>query len=193
MRTTNMSLEECYAHASLPPAFVWSQNAPVSIVEGSLYLTGVHGSGKTTYAVAAAKKALDESYEYDDRLAVHRVANVKFVTSIGLLNAYKATYSDGVKMTEDEVTKRFASCDMLIVDDLGKEAPTEWAVSKLFEIVNARYEKSRPIIVTSQYSLVDLASRLSKNGDETACAIVSRLSEMCRVLNFGTTDHRMHG
>ena len=75
---------------------------------------------------------------------------------------------------------RLSRVGCLVLDDLGKESPTDWTLGQVFRVVNDRYENMRPVVVTTQYGKSDLIRRLAKNGDEeTAVAIVSRLSEMC--------------
>jgi DNA replication protein DnaC len=74
----------------------------------------------------------------------------------------------------------------LVLDDLGKEKPSEWAEEKLYEIVNARYVRSLPIIITTNVGLKAVEARYPWNGE----AIVSRLFEMCRGAQLGGEDYR---
>ena len=192
MRTTMGSLQSCYAFSNLPHRFIEKEHPSNIEIGTGAYLVGKPGTGKTWAAVTMAKRLIDGTYEFDDRIGVYRVASVKFTTSNGLMDAYKATYNDGTMQTEEEVTSRFAKCDLLVIDDLGKEKPTDWAISRLFEIVNARYERMRPIVVTTQYEKGKLTERLARNGDvDTATAIVSRLCETCRTVRFDGEDKRL--
>lgn len=86
-------------------------------------------------------------------------------------------------VSEQEVIRGFVKPWVLVLDDLGKERPTEWAVEQLFSIVNARYDEGKPTIVTTNYNSEELARRLTPrpdvNGyadDTTARAIVDRLA-----------------
>ena len=66
-----------------------------------------------------------------------------------------------------------------------------WALTTMFQVVNARYEGMRPIVVTSQYPLSKLAARLGRSGErESAEAIASRLYEMCDIVTLPDIDHR---
>ena len=102
----------------------------------------------------------------------------------------KGTYGgDG---TEDGVLSRLSRVGCLVLDDLGKESPTDWTLGQVFRVVNDRYENMRPVVVTTQYGKGDLIRRLAKNGDEeTAVAIVSRLSEMCDKYELQGKDRRL--
>ena len=86
---------------------------------------------------------------------------------------------------------RFASSDVLILDDLGKESASAWSASMIFQIVNYRYEAMRPLIVTSQYDLAGLEKRIARQGEhESARAIVSRLRQMCHEIKLSGEDRR---
>ena len=51
---------------------------------------------------------------------------------------------------------------LLLVDDIGVEHLTDWAVERLFVLVNYRYERSLPTIYTSNYDIGHLVDRLSR-------------------------------
>ena len=70
---------------------------------------------------------------------------------------------------------------LLIIDDMGKEPATEWGISKIYAIINGRYDGYMPTIVTTNYDDQQLARRLTPpNGDDiTAQATIDRLREMC--------------
>ena len=102
-----------------------------------------------------------------------------------------ATLAPALGLPEISVREDDPSC-LLVIDDFGKEPPTDWALSQLFRVVNARYEALKPVVVTTQFSRPALIERLSKNGDEqTAVAIVSRLFEMCRKVELAGSDRRL--
>ena len=87
---------------------------------------------------------------------------------------------------------RLAHCQLLVIDDLGKEAPTEWTLGQVFRVINTRYENLKPVVVTTQFGKSDLIRRLARHGDaETAVAIVSRLAEMCQKVEIDGNDRRL--
>ena len=80
---------------------------------------------------------------------------------------------------------------MLIIDDLGKERPSEWTLEKLFTIINNRYENNLPVIITTNYNRDKLRERLANNKNyEIADSIISRLYEMCKGLAIYGNDKR---
>lgn len=142
-----------------------------------LYISGIVGSGKT-HAASALARAL-----------VYEGRSVVLTSTIAMLDSIRATYGrDG---SQAGGVGRFAGCDLLILDDLGKEGGNGWALTTMFQVINSRYEDMRPIVVTSQYALPALARRMGRAGErESAEAIASRLYEMCYVVTLPDVDYR---
>lgn len=125
------------------------------------------------------------------RLFAEAGYDVAFTTAKGMLERVKATFGEGG--TEAAVA-RYAKCDVLVLDDLGKEDATEWSVGTVFSVLDARYEDMRPTIVTSNYAPGALADRLARRGERvTAEAIASRISQTCRPVYLGGRDRRRLG
>jgi DNA replication protein DnaC len=146
-----------------------------------LYIEGTFGTGKTHLAVAIAL------------YLIRHGVNVICKTSIDMLMDIKAAfrYEGG----EEEKTARYKHCALLVIDDLGKEQCTDWSLPKLYEIINDRYEKCKPTIITTNYSHDELTRRLvPKGGDSmTAGALVSRLKESAIVMSMVWSDYREGG
>lgn len=174
------------SRAGIPARFA-KADSPLAgaIVESVLargvgaYVVGGVGSGKTHLACAVARELCDGG------------RFVRFTTAVGMLDRCKASWSGGTP--EDAVLSPLERCDLLVLDDLGKEVPSEWALGRLFRVVNARYAEMRPIVCTSQYGRAALARRLGRNDPETAKAVASRLAEMCEVVELGGGDRRLGG
>lgn len=144
---------------------------------GGLYIHGRVGSGKT-HAASALARAL-----------VYADASVVMTTALDMLDSIQASYGRGASTVGG--VGRFTGCDLLILDDLGKENGNSWALTTVFQVVNARYEDMRPIVVTSQYAPAALARRLGRAGErESAEAIASRLVEMCTSVPLPDLDRR---
>lgn len=143
-----------------------------------IYLEGTFGTGKTHLAVAIAL------------CLIRQGVNVICKTSIDLLMDIKAMfrYDDG----EEVETARYKRCALLVIDDLGKEQCTDWSLAKLYEIINDRYEKCKPTVITTNYSHDELIRRLvPKGGDsKTAGALVSRMKESAIVIDMIWDDWR---
>ena len=101
---------------------------------------------------------------------------------IDLLERIKRTYSQ-THENEGAVLNLYKTVPLLVIDDIGKEPPTEWAISTIYNIINGRYEAYLPTIVTTNYSTDDLIARMTPRetkDDTTARATIDRLMEMCR-------------
>lgn len=141
------------------------------------YIVGPVGVGKTHMAARMAKQALSEN------------ASVRFLTGGEFLRSIRDTYNG--EGSEGDVLSRLRKCDLLILDDLGKDKPTDWAVSMLFQLIDARYNEELPTVVTSQYERDELLRRFSAGEADTARAIVSRLFEMCPRVRLDGKDRRL--
>ena len=165
--------EKALSRAGIPRRY-WAAEA-----DRGLYIHGGVGAGKTHAASAMARLFAEAGYE------------VAFTTAKGMLERVKATFDEGG--TEAAVA-RYAKCDVLVLDDLGKEDATEWSVGTVFSVLDTRYEDMRPTIVTSNYAPGALADRLARRGERvTAEAIASRISQTCKPVYLGGRDRRRLG
>jgi len=168
-----------YRKAGIRPRFMGAEPDAtfLSHVEAGhgLYYTGDTGAGKTHSATALLKAYIDaHTSEQFGALYCNRTARIINVPD--LLSEWKATYNHGDE-DEAQVTARYGDADLLVLDDMGKGAPTAWALERLFQVVTYRSDTLRPTVVTTQYEPPDLGRRLAENGDrETARAIVRRLT-----------------
>lgn len=117
---------------------------------------------------------------------------VVYGTLINLLAELKNSYEQDNNISEMQIMKLYKNVQLLIIDDLGKEKPSEWGLEKLFTIINSRYENNLPVIITTNYNQDLLIKRLSINGEiETVKSIISRLYEMCYLVKIDDIDHRI--
>jgi len=133
--------------------------------DSGIYLIGKCGTGKTLSASIIVNE-----------LAKKQI-RIVYKTMVDILQDIRSSFDNNENSYEK--VKKYFNYEILIIDDLGKEKPTEWAVSTIFEIINSRYENCKTTIVTSNYSDKALINRLTVGNDNTtATAIVDRLYEM---------------
>lgn len=142
-----------------------------------LYLYGSCGAGKTFLATLIAK-----SY-------IAAFETVVFGDVPSLMDEIKATFNG--EGSTHELLDGFARCKLLVLDDLGAGYVTAWNLGILYQIVNARYNAGRTLIVTSNFSPAGLLSKLSACDKYAAQRLHSRLAEMCVPLSLGEVDRRL--
>ena len=108
-----------------------------------------------------------------------------FVVTPDLLQSIRRGYDNpDAARTAQAIVDSARTIDILVLDDLGSEKPSDWVREKLFVLINARYEAELPTIITSNYSTADLVDRLGQR-------IVSRLIEMTTAITMTAPDYRM--
>ena len=173
--------EARYYLAGIPRRFIgadqgYAAEYAADVIAGrSLYITGPYGSGKTHLACALAKAVIDAGQ------------SVRFENSKRLITEIQGTY-DGKRT---DALDRAYGCRVLVLDDLGKEQPTEYSISMLYEVIDTRYAAGKPIVVTTNFERDELLSRLARRDAATAEAIVSRLCDNVSVLRMGGSDRRL--
>ncbi len=136
------------------------------------YIFGGNGTRKTLLAMAIARNLI--------ALGV----DVKVAIVPSLLESMRNRSSE-----DRNLTQQLEDCEVLILDDLGKESATAYACERLFDIVNRRYNALTPIIVTSNYSLTEVANHLPEGG--AGSAIASRLAEITKRIHMDGEDGRL--
>ncbi|MCA1718770.1 MAG: ATP-binding protein [Actinobacteria bacterium] len=146
----------------------WEENREAG---RGLYFCGGVGTGKTHLAVAVMNEIM----------ARKRVPSL-FVTVPEFLDNLREAYMIPGRDL-DEWMDTVKNADLLVLDDLGSERPTEWVRERLFVIVNHRYREALPTLFTSNIGPKDLASQL---GERTA----SRIIAMCDWISLEGEDYR---
>lgn len=138
----------------------------------SLFFTGVCGCGKTHLAVAILR----------EMVKANTVERAYFITAPELLLEIRRSFQDSADTNEGEIIEYYATMPFLILDDLGAEKVSEWAVTTLYLIVDRRNREERPTIFTSNLGLDEIEQKLNAR-------IASRLAD-CRVIQLDMPDYR---
>ena len=132
-----------------------------------LIITGESGLGKTHLAASIANKLI----ENDKIVLMGRLTM--------LLDMIKETFRDNTK-SENELIELYSNVDMIVIDDLGTEKISGWALEKLYTIIENRNENRLPIIITTRFDKQGLIERFSQSQDaQLVDAIISKLYQMC--------------
>ncbi|MGN1339040.1 MAG: ATP-binding protein [Oscillospiraceae bacterium] len=135
--------------------------------EGIL-MCGATGLGKTHLSLAIASSVMEKGY------------NVIYGSSPELLRIMEREYFG---KSDADTMSALTGCDLLILDDLGAEMEKPLYESLLYELINSRISRGLPMIVSTNYSTIDLR----KHYPDKIC---SRLLSL-RTLMFVGNDIRV--
>lgn len=140
--------------------------------ENSIVLSGKTGCGKTHLAVSILREA--GIYDF--------LHGAFFITAPEMLLKIRTAFSPTATESEEEIIKKFAGFELLVLDDLGAEKTTEYSITTLYLILDRRNRENRRTIVTTNLSLQDVEETLGAR-------IASRLSDM-KFIKINMPDHR---
>lgn len=137
-------------------------------LSGWLFLWGGYGCGKTHLAAAIANASV--------------AVNVPtlFLTVPDLLDSLRFAF-DSEETTFEKRFEEIRNIPLLILDDFGTQNMTNWALEKLFQIINYRYINHLPLVVTSNQSVELIEGRLKSRFLD---------SSMVALINIQAPDYR---
>ncbi|HEY5328918.1 MAG TPA: ATP-binding protein [Acidobacteriaceae bacterium] len=185
------------ATPSLAQALVKARNFvtkyPLETEGKGLLFVGRPGLGKTHLAVGLLKALISER-------------NVKglFVDYRDLLKQVQNTYDPSVAATELSILRPVFEAEVLVIDDLGASKPSDWIFDTVAHILNSRYNDRLTTIVTTnfanrpqtesaEYAKKNEAQRIMSDrtlGDRIGDRVLSRLQEMCVIVEMSGVDFR---
>ena len=119
---------------------------------------------------------LKENYFEDDSIVLLESMQDGVLYSNILLKLYLKSLKHGGRLQLDED----------IIDDLGVERSTEYAMEQMFFVIDSRYRSRRPMIITTNLKLSEL-----KNPPDLAHArIYDRILERCAPILFDGKNFR---
>ena len=99
-----------------------------------------------------------------------------------ILNQMGAMYSE----ERYRYIASFSNYSLLILDDLGIERSTEYALEQVYAVIDERYKSGLPVIITTNLKIAEI-----RNPQDVAYArIYSRILEMCTPVRISGEDRR---
>ena len=163
-RGDNPLMEKAKAYVEHWPEF-YSQNI-------GLLLFGAVGTGKSFFAGCIANALLEQGIP------------VLMTNFSKILNSLNAMYKDD----RNAYINSFNQYSLLIIDDLGIERNTEFALEQVFNVIDSRYRCKKPMIITTNLGLADI-----QNPDPTDvehARIYDRILEICQPIRFSGKNYR---
>ncbi|HKV41548.1 MAG TPA: ATP-binding protein [Blastocatellia bacterium] len=145
---------------------------------GLLYL-GRCGVGKTHLAVSVLKALIKKGipglfYDFRD-----------------LLKGIQDSYNPNTHTSELKILAPVFEAEVLVLDELGANKPTEWVQETITHIINKRYNEKKVTIFTSNYQDINVDSAHDETlTDRVGIRLRSRLHEMCRQIFMEGDDYR---
>jgi DNA replication protein DnaC len=135
-----------------------------------LYIFGDYGCGKTHLAVAAIR-----------RILYKRLWTARVTVWPELCQATKETWGTNFGPSEAQLWARVRTARVLLIDDIDKTSTGEWAMGKLYALINYRLNKMLPTIITANDSLIDLREKWGESKQphvhDLGLAVLSRIAE----------------
>ena len=138
---------------------------------GNLLFVGNTGLGKTFLSACIARAAADKGYSVAYESAPHLFAKLE-----------KDRF-DKDDASHQEAA-RLASCDLLILDDLGTEMGSSFVTAALYALVNDRLLSGKPMVISTNLNIDEIVRRYSPQ-------IGSRLQGSFQRLTFVGDDIRV--
>ncbi|HQQ76994.1 MAG TPA: ATP-binding protein [Thermoanaerobaculia bacterium] len=184
-RYRNCTLENYIVHKDAPPSQRVAKMKSVKFVEewksvryGLLFI-GTVGVGKTHLATAILRRLIEECG-----------AKGVFCDFSDLLERIKATFSKTNPDSADDVLAPYREAEILVLDELGAQRPTDWVRDVLYGLINTRYNRQRITIVTSNYGDAPRTAGEETLESRVGVLVRSRLHEMCVPVLIEGDDYR---
>jgi DNA replication protein DnaC len=145
-------------------------------IDRGLYLWGAPGTGKTMLS----------SIILTELITRYAVKGKLVKISRDFFGRLRSTFTEGSATygMAAQIEQEMASIDVLIIDDFGIQKETDWVNETLYNLVDARYEKEKFTIFSSNNNPA------TEMKDLFGGRILSRIREMCRIVDLSGVDQR---
>lgn len=137
-----------------------------------LLFYGSVGSGKSFLASCIANYLIEE-----------KLLSVKMRNFAEIINDLQ---SGGFSLDKNKYIDSITNVPLLILDDLGIERDTSYAKEQVYNVINARYQKQKPTIITTNLSFETIENTKEMEYQR----IYSRIIEMCIPVLVSGDDFR---
>lgn len=90
---------------------------------------------------------------------------------------------------KEQIIEQMNKYDLVIIDDLGTERQSDYALETVFYVIDERYKANKPLIVTTNLD-IDVIRDESKGNGLKQARIYDRILEMCQPIHFQGSSRR---
>lgn len=121
-------------------AFIWGYNK---------------GNGKTSWSIKILKEYFKQLH---NTIETFEKVYGMYINVPTLFKKLRDSFDKEDKSKIRKLEKNLINCNLLVIDDIGTEAPTTWVKESLYIIINQRDMEQKTTIFTSNVSLDELES-----------------------------------
>ena len=135
----------------------------------SFILLGATGLGKTHLSTSVAARVIERGY------------SVIYESAQDVISTFEQKRFGGDYSSDRD--RQYAECDLLIIDDLGVEVSNQFTVSCIYNVINSRLVRGKPMIINTNLTQGEMRQRYADR-------ITSRIFGEFRPLLFTGLDVR---
>ena len=139
---------------------------------GNILMQGATGLGKTHLSLSIAKKVIENGY------------GVIYCSAHNIFDTMENERFSRTGEDREETLNAVLQCDLLIIDDLGAEYTTQFAVAEANNIINTRLLMGRPTIISTNLSLKEIEKKYGAR-------FLSRVVGEYNIMRFAGNDIRL--
>jgi len=124
------------------------------------------------------------------RYCLEREQRVRYELVADLLDRLKATLREDAVLDFDQIASQYMFAQVLLLDDMGMEKSTEWAMERLTSLVDFRLREGRPLAVATNLTDVEMRRKM---GARLASRLYDAHSGAVRVVWMTASDYRLQG
>lgn len=137
----------------------------------SIFMSGETGLGKTHLSLAIANEVIARGY------------SVEYGSAQNIFSMLEQQHFSRVEENKGRYERLILNTDLLIIDDLGAEFCTQFTVSALYNIVNTRLLRKKPLIINTNVTAQEMEEKYTRR-------ITSRIFGNYELLGFEGKDVR---
>lgn len=133
-----------------------------------LYIFGACGTGKTLLSSIIVNEKIQQNCK-----------QALFVSSLDMIhNLNPINHNDAKEVPQ--LRAMYQTCSCLVIDDVGTERPTPFALTVYFDVINYRYNHKLQTIITSNFAMSDLQNYLGATSER----IIRRIKTLCKPIQL---------